>query len=85
MQTLSPQGARPAVDESSRRFTIVPMLNGNSAVKEALLHMMASTPSEVHAILSQEDVEVTNQDDKDKLLPKILTFNDTIQDAFLKA
>ena len=85
MQTATMDGLRPAV-ALEQRFTIVPIYNTNENLKAALVAMWAkTTPEKAYGALKQPDVTVTNQSDKDAQLPKILSFNDRVKDAFRRA
>ena len=71
MQLGSTDGLRPA-PESMRRCSIDYLHTATSTTRTDLINMWASrTPEEAHALLSQPDVQVTNQSDKVQQLEKV--------------
>ena len=79
MQDASSSGLATASGEK-RRYTIVPLHNASAKVSETLIDMWTGkSAQEAHDILAQPDVLVTNQNDKERQLPKILKLNETIK------
>ena len=71
MQVATTDGLAPASDRQ-QRFTIEPIVNGNSILGESLRSMWESkTPDEAFKLLAKDDVTVTNQSDKIEQLPKL--------------
>ena len=72
LQTSTVDGLRPAT-EAERRYEIAPIYNTNANMVDGLVAMWeGQTPQQAHDLLSQPDVTVTNQTDKDVQLPKLL-------------
>ena len=58
----------------------MPLHNASAKVSETLIDMWTvKSAQEAHDILAQPDVLVTNQNDKERQLPKILKLNETIK------
>ena len=71
-----------ATVSKNTRYTIVPLHNAGSSMVSALVDMWAGkNAQEAHDILAQPDVQVTNQSDKERQLPQILTLNETVKQA----
>ena len=71
MLAVTPQGIRPAAAEE-RRFSIVGIYGASNSPAESLVSMWSGrTPEEAFLTLAKPDVLVTNQKDKDTLLPRI--------------
>ena len=67
-----------------RRNYVVFSLGAPASFEEALVEEWSDcTPEQAHGKLSQPDVAVTNQSDKDNQLPKLLSFNDAVKGALL--
>ena len=68
----------------TRRNYVVTSLGAPASLEQALVEEWSGcTPKEAHGKLSQPDVAVTNQSDKDAQLPKLLSFNDEVKGALL--
>ena len=71
MQLGGTDGLQPA-PERLRRCTIETLHTATSTTRDDLIRMWASrTPEEAYALLSQPDVQVTNQSDKTTQLEKV--------------
>jgi hypothetical protein len=82
MQSASANGVHPA-HENDRRCTIVTIHGAPTSFKEELVDMWASkTPIEAHEFLSQPDVTVTNQSDKEAQLPKLFKLEADVKQCF---
>eukprot|EP00322_Chrysochromulina_rotalis_P028568 CAMPEP_0115832758 /NCGR_PEP_ID=MMETSP0287-20121206/2823_1 /TAXON_ID=412157 /ORGANISM="Chrysochromulina rotalis, Strain UIO044" /LENGTH=321 /DNA_ID=CAMNT_0003286153 /DNA_START=140 /DNA_END=1105 /DNA_ORIENTATION=+ len=81
MQTPSGSGLVPATPET-RRYHIVPIHGANRTMADGLVAMWATrTPTDAYTLLSEPDVTVTNQSDKDLQLEKLLSLNEEVQSA----
>ena len=81
-----PEGLRPAVGTQNERFRIICVQN---AAEQAELHKQMlitswkdKTPEQAHDFLAKPDVQVTNQSDKTRQLPKIASLGSTVKQAF---
>ena len=85
MQTVTPEGLRPAT-EAERRYTIKCIHNARTeTTAKGLVDLVSKkTPKEMHGILDQPDVNVTNAKDKETMLPKILEIDGHVVDTFQK-
>jgi hypothetical protein len=85
MQTVTPEGLRPATDTESR-CTIACIHNAKyETFGEGLLDLVSEkTPDAMHNILKKPDVSVTNARDKTAMLPHIKHINDHVKATFLK-
>jgi hypothetical protein len=70
MQQVTSEGVRPA-REGEARVSVSCIHNATQEDRQALLNMSIKTPKEIQKFLASPDVFVTNQKDKDSLLPKI--------------
>ena len=83
MQQASDEGIRPA-PEAARRCTVRNIHNAPIAFKDSLIEMWsAKSPQEAYDVLSQPDVTVTNQSDKEAQLPKIISINKLVKDTLV--
>ena len=81
MQTVHSEGLKPATLEQ-QRFDIVPIHGANKITGESLKSMWAErTPQEAYDLLSEPDVSVTNQSDKEIQLEKLLLLDDEVREA----
>ena len=81
MQMATEHGLVPAPDEQ-RRYTIVPILNANAYIADALVGMWRNkTPQEAMEVLAQPDVVVTNQKDKMMQISKLRQLDAEIKDV----
>ena len=79
MQKVTEHGLMPA-PEGERRYTIVPIYNGSTAISEALVTMWANkTPEEAHSILALDDVVVTNKKDKERQLRRLMHLDEEVK------
>eukprot|EP00900_Chrysochromulina_parva_P012971 jgi/Chrpa1/21675/Chrysochromulina_OHIO_Genome00011508-RA len=85
MQTVTPEGLRPAT-EAERRYTIKCIHNATAeTTAKGLVDLVSKkTPEEMHGILKKPDVNVTNLKDKAKILPKILKIDGKVIETFQK-
>lgn len=86
MQKPTRNGLVSAVGSDSERHHIIP-IHGAGGQADLITQMLVQTwakrtPKEAHQFLSGPDVTVTNQKDKEKQLPKVLTLNDEIRAGF---
>ena len=80
MQQPTASGLRPA-GEGERRWTIVPIYGASEMFARGLEDMWAKrTPAQAFEVLSQPDVTVTNLNDKDVQLKKLLEFDGRVRD-----
>ena len=68
MQTATRSGVRPA-QKGEERHTVRCIHNADDNDKRALLTMSTRTPDEISTFLASPDVAVTNQKDKETMLP----------------
>ena len=81
MQQASDEGIRPA-PEAARRCTVRNIHNAPIAFKDELIKMWAEKSYlEAYDVLSDADVTVTNESDKEMQLPKILSINKLVKDV----
>merc|ERR1712050_341630 len=79
MQVPFADGLRPA-QKSERRFTIMPILNGNSILGEGLCSTWEKkSPEEAVEVLAEDDVDVTSKSDKKEQLEKLLLFVENVK------
>jgi hypothetical protein len=84
MQTATPEGLRPAT-VAERRFTISCIHTATEAHGQALVDLCSTkTPEQMFNVLKSPDVVVTNQKDKETMLPMILKINRHVVDTFQK-
>jgi hypothetical protein len=83
MQTATSEGLQPST-EAERRYTIKCIHNATIETTAKGLEDLVSTkkPTEMYDILKKPDVNVTNDKDKDTMLPKILEINVRVKDGF---
>ncbi len=86
MQFATPNGLKSAVGTQNVRYHIV-CIRSAAAQAEAHTKMLVDTwatktPREAFDFLSKPDVMVTNQSDKEVVLPKILALDATVRGAF---
>jgi len=82
MQTACSEGLIPST-EAQQRYCISPIHNGDATLAKVLKNIWHDkTCEDAYKVLSHVDVAVTNQSDKDTILPKVVTLNDTIKTAF---
>ncbi|KOO30894.1 trafficking protein particle complex 8 [Chrysochromulina tobinii] len=79
MQTVTPEGLRPAT-EAERRYTIECIHNATDEydAKGLVDKVSTKTPDEMYRILEKPDVNVTNAKDKEIMLPIIQKTNDKV-------
>ena len=68
MQKVTASGVRPA-REGEGRHTVCCIHNATQNDRHALLEMSTKTPDEITKYLAAPDVAVTNQKDKETMLP----------------
>ena len=85
MQTVTPEGLRPAT-EAECRYTISCIHNATTeTTAKGLVDLVSiQTPEAMHDILRKPDVFVTNVKDKETMLPKIREINRHVVDTFQK-
>ena len=85
MQTVTPDGLRPAT-EAERRYTISCIHNATDEhdAKGLVDLVSKKTPEAMHGILKKPDVNVTNAKDKQTMLPVILKTNEHVVETFQK-
>jgi hypothetical protein len=85
MQTVTPEGLRPAA-EAERRYTIKCIHNATEKHDgEGLVDKVSKkTHKQIVDHLSKPDVNVTNAKDKETMLPKIWEINRHVVDTFQK-
>jgi len=83
MQTVTPEGLRPAT-EAERRYTIECIHNATDEydAKGLVDKVSTKTPDEMYRILEKPDVNVTNAKDKEIMLPIIQKTNDKVIETF---
>ena len=83
MQDTTLGGLKSAVGTARERHTIKCIYNAGGGMAGELVRMWASkTPAEAFQTLSQPDVSVTNQSDKEVHLPKIEGLDEQVKGAF---
>jgi hypothetical protein len=85
MQTVTPEGLRPA-KEAECRYTISCIHNATTeTTAKGLVDLVSKkTPDEMYRILEKPDVNVTNAKDKETMLPKILEIDRHVVETFQK-
>ena len=69
----------PRVADREARYTVTPLHNASDGLREELVQLWnGKSAQETHEILGRPDVQVTNQSDKDRQLPKIHQLNQTV-------
>ena len=83
MMTATADGVRTA-EASERRFTIRCIHNADNEFDQPKLVKLLSTktPQEMYAILAKPDVVVTNDRDKDMMLPVVSSTNEHVKNIF---
>ena len=78
MQQLTRTGLRNATDAESR-CSIMTLHNASATVGEALVELLKrKSPEEVSEILAKPDIQLTNQKDKDAMIPKLKEMNEHV-------
>ena len=85
MQTVTPEGLRPAKDEE-RRYTIKCIHNANDKHDgEGLVEKVSKNePKEMYDLLKRPDVNVTNAKDKETMLPVLKKIEEHVKETFQK-
>ena len=85
MQTVTPEGLRPAT-EAERRYTISCIHNATDEhdAKGVVDKVSTKTPEEMYRILKKPDVNVTNSKDKEAMLPVLRKINEHVIETFRK-
>jgi hypothetical protein len=85
MQTVTPEGLRPAT-EAERRYTISCIHNATDEhdAKGLVDKVSTKTPEEMYRILKKPDVNVTNAKDKEAMLPVLRKINEHVIETFRK-
>ena len=85
MQTVTPEGLRPAKDEE-RRYTIKCIHNANDKHDgEGLVEKVSKNkPKEMYDLLKRPDVNVTNAKDKETMLPVLNKIEEHVKETFQK-
>ena len=79
MQKVTSSGVRPA-REGEGRHTVCCIHNADNNDKRALLTMSTKTPDEIQKFLASPDVAVTNQKDKETMLPIVGKTDDHVRE-----
>ena len=86
MQEITANGIRGVQNGTAGRCKITCLHNASESLKSTLIDMWSSkTPEEAHSTLSRPDVTVTNQKDKDLMLPTVLSINELSSELRLSA
>ena len=82
-QSATSEGLTNRKGDARRNYVVI-SLGAPASLEQALVEEWSDcTPKQAHGKLSQPDVAVTNQSDKDNQLPKLLSFNDAVKGALL--
>ena len=85
LQAVSADGL-VSEEPAKRRLTVRTVHNAPSMVGELLTAMWSQkSVEEAHAVLAQPDVTVTNQADKEAMLPKLRQLSDQVRKTFRAA
>ena len=83
MQSVTSEGLRPFSEEGGRSTIVcihtATMKHDGDKLKDT---WKTKTPEEAHAVLSQNDIQVTNKSDKEGQLPKLLKLNQFAVDQY---
>ena len=80
MQQVSSTGLRSAT-AAERRYSITTLHTASAKIEDALVELIQKkAPQDMHAILAKPDVQLTNQKDKEAMLPKMLQMNEHVME-----